>query len=189
MSNPSKGSTIVEFVIVLPILLLLILGVIEIGYALYENHLIVKLAREGANLISRQSTLQEAETAIVGAAMPPVAFNADGKLILSVIKLGTGGANLNTPIVYQRRVVGSLDANSVLGNPLTTSFSGAPDYTAVDPDNDAGIRIPGTLPNGLTLTPGQSVFVTEVFTRHTVVTPLASFGLQLPANLYASAYF
>ena len=59
---------------ILPLLLLLVLGVIEVGYALYENHLIIKLAREGSNLISRQSTLQEAENALLAATTPPISF-------------------------------------------------------------------------------------------------------------------
>ena len=43
----------------------------------------------------------------------------------------------------------------------------------------------GTLPNGLTLTAGESVYVTEVFTRSTSIVPF----LPVPDTLYASAFF
>ena len=184
-----RGQSLVEFVMVMPLVLVLLLGIIEVSYALFENHLIIKLAREGANLISRGTNLGQAETSLLAATTAPVAFNAKGKLVLSVIKLGEAGANLNQPIISQRRVVGTLSANSVLGNPPTSSYSGAPYYTAVNPNNDSSIRVAGALPNGLTLAAGQSVYVTEVCTRHDLITPFQKFGVTLPTNLYASAYF
>jgi Flp pilus assembly protein TadG len=185
----ARGQSVVEFAMVLPFMLMVALGVIEMGYALYEDHLIVKLAREGANLISRNSTLTEAETALQAAISPPVAFNANGKLILSVVKLGTGGANLNVAIISQRRVVGTLAANSAVGNPASSAYNGSPNYNAINADNDTTIRVPGALPNGLTLTAGQSVYITEVYTRHNYITPFDKFGYTLPSTLYASAFF
>jgi hypothetical protein len=185
----TDGQSVVEFALALPLFLLLCLGVMEFGYALYEDHLIIALAREGSNLISRQSTIQDAETALLAGVHPPISFNQNGKLIFSVVKLGTGGANLNQPIIYQRRIVGSLTANSILGTPPTASYNGAPDYSAVNADNDGTIRVAGSLPNGLTLTAGQSVYVTEIYTKHNILTPAANFGVTLPTNLYASAYF
>lgn len=184
-----RGQTLVEFSMVVPLLLMLVLGIIELGYALYEKHLIIKLAREGSNLISRQSTIQEAEVALQAARTPPITFDADGRLILSVIRLGTAGANLNQPIIVQRRVVGTLSVGSILGNPVSGAYNGAPNYSAQDPDNDSRIRITGGLPNGLTLSAGQSVYVTEVYTHHDLITPFERFGPRLPTNLYASAYF
>ena len=184
----ADGQSVVEFALTVPFFLLLCLGVMEFGFALYEDHIIVSLAREGSNLISRQSTIQDAETALLAAVHPPISFNQNGKLIFSVVKLGSGAA-LGQPIIYQRRVVGSLAGNSVLGNPPVASYNGAPDYNAVNADNDAAIRITGPLPNGLTLTAGQSVYITEIYTKHNLLTPAANFGVTLPTNLYASAYF
>jgi hypothetical protein len=184
-----QGQTLVEFAMVVPLLLLLVLGVIEVGYALYENHLIIKLAREGSNLISRQSTLQEAESALLAATTVPITFDQDGKLILSVIRLGTAGGNLNRPIIAQRRVLGTLSAGSVFGDPVPGAYGGAPNYSALDANNDTRIRIAGALPNGLTLVAGQSVYVTEVYTHHDLITPFERFGARMPTNLYASAIF
>ena len=56
-----RGQSMVEFAMVLPFLLVIVLGVVEVGYALLDQHIVTKLAREGANLISRDATLQEAK--------------------------------------------------------------------------------------------------------------------------------
>ncbi|MFN8007420.1 MAG: TadE/TadG family type IV pilus assembly protein [Terriglobia bacterium] len=184
-----EGQSVVEFAVVLPLILLLCLGVMELGYALYEDHMIVAMAREGSNLISRTSTIQEAETAMLQAVHAPLDFNQNGRLIFSVVKLGTGGSNLNLAIISQRRVIGSLAGNSMLGMPPGASYNGTPDYMAVNADNDTNIRMTGSLPNGYTLSAGQSVYVTEIYTRHNLLTPAANFGITLPTNLYAAAYF
>ena len=184
-----RGQSIVEFAMVLPFMLTLVLGIIEVGYALYENHIIIAMAREGSNLISRQSTLSEAEAAIVTASSGPVNLSNDGKLIFSVVRLGTGGANLNQAIISQRHVVGTINANSVLGDPPTSAYDNGPNYTAKNPDNDLSVRVSGPLPNGLTLTAGQSFYITEIYTTRQAITPFEKFGIALPTRLYASAYF
>jgi TadE-like protein len=184
-----QGQSLMEFAMILPLMLLLVLGVIEVGYALFEAHILARLAREGSNLISRQTTLQEAQTSIVAAASHPVAFGAKGRLVFSVITTGTGGANLNKAIISQRLALGSLSAPSKLGDPPASSYGPAPHYTAINSDNDAAIRVSGPLPNGLVLSAGQFVYLTEVYHRHDLITPFDRFGVTLPTNLYASAFF
>ena len=179
-----SGQALCEFALTLPILMALVLGVIELGYALFQTQLITSMSREGSNLISRQVTIGDAEAALQTMS-PIVRFDTNSALILSVVKLGVGGANKDVPIIVQRHSVGAFAANSVLGDPPQSEYEGSPDYTALDPDNDDSIRVSGTLPNGLTLTPGESVYVTEVFTQRTSIVPF----MPLPATLRASAYF
>ena len=57
----SRGQSILEFSIVMPILLLLVLGVVEFGFALLDQQVVTKLTREGSNLISRNSSLARRE--------------------------------------------------------------------------------------------------------------------------------
>ena len=55
-SNPgSKGQSLVEFVLILPVLLLLLLGIVEFGLLLYNQHVITNASREGARygIVSR----------------------------------------------------------------------------------------------------------------------------------------
>jgi len=180
------GQALFEFGITLPILMALVLGVIEFGYALFQVQLVTSMAREGSNLIARQVTIDDAEAAL-GAMSGLVRFDANSTLIFSVVRLGVGGpsaANNNVPIIVQRHSVGAFAA-SVLGDPPQSAYQGSPDYNAVNPDNNPSIRVSGALPNGLTLTPGESVYVTEVFTQRTSIVPF----LPLPATLRAAAYF
>ena len=178
------GQALFEFGVTLPILMALVLGVIEFGYALFQVQLVTSMAREGSNLIARQVTINDAEAALQTMS-GLVRFDANSTLIFSVVRLGVGGANNNVPIIVQRHSVGAFAASSVLGDPPQSEYEGSPDYNALDPDNDGSIRVSGTLPNGLTLTPGESVYVTEVFTQRTSIVPF----LPLPATLRASAYF
>ena len=178
------GQALFEFGVTLPILMALVLGVIEFGYTLFQIQLVTSMAREGSNLIARQVTINDAEAALQTMS-GLVRFDANSTLILSVVRLGVGGTNNNVPIIVQRHSVGAFAASSVLGDPPQSEYEGSPDYNAYDPDNDDSIRVSGTLPNGLTLTPGESVYVTEVFTQRTSIVPF----MPLPAMLHASAYF
>jgi len=178
------GQALFEFGVTLPILMALVLGVIEFGYALFQIQLVTSMAREGSNLIARQVTINDAEAAIQTMS-GLVRFDTNSTLIFSVVRLGVGGANNNVPIIVQRHTMGAFAASSVLGDPPQSAYEGSPDYNALDPDNDETIRVSGALPNGLTLMPGESVYVTEVFTQRTSIVPF----LPLPATLRASAYF
>src|SRR6266404_4520556 len=163
------------------------LGVIEFGYALFQVQLVTSMAREGSNLIARQVTINDAEAALQTMS-GLVRFDANSTLILSVVRLGVGGPsapNNNVPIIVQRHSVSAFAASSVLGDPPPDAYQGSPDYNAKNPDTDPSIRVSGVLPNGLTLTPGESVYVTEVFTQRTSIVPF----MPLPAMLHASAYF
>ena len=58
--HDTRGQTLLEFALCLPLVLVLALGVIEVSYALLDQHVVTKLSREGANLISRDSSLLDA---------------------------------------------------------------------------------------------------------------------------------
>ena len=114
-----------------------------------------------------------------------VRFDSNSALILSVVRLGMGGPNKDAPIIVERHSVGGFAATSVFGDPPQGAYGPSPDYNALDPDNDGSIRVSGALPHGLTLTPGESVYVTELFTRRTSIVPF----IPLPDTLHASAFF
>jgi hypothetical protein len=181
----------VEFALVLPFLMVVVLGVTELGYALLDSHIVTKLTREGSNLISRDITLQDATTAMTSMSSRPVNFaNGSSTLIFSVIKSvsTTGAANYNRPILYQRFVYGSFAGQSALQTAGTGSFGSAPDYQALNSDNDTRLQITN-LPGNLTMALGGMIYVTEIYTRHTLITPLDRFGVTVPSSLYSIAYF
>jgi hypothetical protein len=169
----------------------LVLAVIETGYALLDAHIVTKLTREGSNMISRDTTLSDAVTAMRSMSSRPVNFD-DGTstMILSVVRLvaTTGATNFNKPVLYQRYTYGSLAASSVLATAGSGSFGGAPDFKAANSDNDPNLQVLNLPANVLTV-PGDMIYVTEIYSKHTLITPVDRFGITLPRTLYAIAYF
>lgn len=185
----ANGQSIVEFAMVLPLVLMMVLGVVELGYALLHEHIVTKLAREGSNLISRDTSLLDAASAMQAMSSAPVNFSNGSHLIFSVIKKGStnGTSNFNKDILYQRYEYGALSATSALNTAGAGSFGSAPDYQANNSDNDTSLQVTN-LPANL-LGPGGMVYVTEIFTNHPLITPLDRLGITLPTTLYSIAYF
>ena len=186
----ASGQVIIEFAFMMPLICILALGVTEMGWALLDAHIVTRLAREGSNLTSRDTSLQDAASAMVGMATRPVNFNAGSKVILSVIRnVGTiGAANYNRPVLYQRYEYGSFPAASKLTISGSGSFGPAPEYQALNSDSNTGLQVtnlPGTV--GKTL--GGMVYVTEIYSPHSLITPFNFFGFSMPTSLYSIAYF
>ena len=115
-----RGQSLVEFAIVMPLFLIIVLGIVEVGFALVDQHVTTRLTREGSNLISRDTPLAEAAAAVRSMASRPLNFdNGSSKLIFSVLKRGetTGTTNYNQIFVYQRYEYGSYPGTSKLDDP------------------------------------------------------------------------
>ena len=174
---------------VLPLILVLALGVIEVSYALLDQHVVTKLSREGSNLISRDSSLTDTGNALRNMSTRPVDFATSARVIFSVIKMvNTAGAtNFNREVLYQRYEFGAIAANSQLTTQGAGAFGGAPDYLAANSDNDARLRVTNLPPN--LIVPGGLLYVTEIYSRHPLITPFNRFGITVPNTLYSIAYF
>jgi hypothetical protein len=184
-----RGQSMIEFAVVLPLLLIVVLGLIEVSYALYDQHVVTKLTREGSNLISRDTSLQDAANALSRMQPRPVDFASNSKVIFSVVMnvAATGSSNYGQPILYQRYEYGSISGSSHLST-SGGSYGPGPDYTAVNPDNDASLRV-SNLPGSVVIPVGGMVYVTEIYTNHTLITPFNRFGVSVPGTLYSIAYF
>jgi hypothetical protein len=185
----ARGQALVEFSFVLPLLSLLALGVVELSYALLDEHMITKLSREGSNLISRDATLSDAVNALKGMSAAPVDFATRSSVILSVLKRvsATGFPNDGKDIVYQRYQYGALQVSSALKTKGTGSFGGAPEFVAANANTDTNLQLTN-LPANLMVS-GGTLYVTEIFTTHSTLTPLDKFGISVPNTLYSIAYF
>jgi Flp pilus assembly protein TadG len=185
----ARGQAMVELALILPLATVLVLGVVEVSYALLDEHIITKLAREGSNLISRDATLADATNALKNMSSGPVDFTKSSKVIFSVVKhvTTTGVPNSNKDVLYQRFEYGAIAATSTFTTAGTGSFGGAPDYIANNSDNDTRLQVTN-LPANLLINGGM-VYVTEIFSKHTPLTPFDKFGIQMPTTLYSIAYF
>jgi Flp pilus assembly protein TadG len=185
----SRGQSIIELSLVIPLLLIVVLGIVELSYALLQQHVVTRLSREGSNLISRDTSLQDAKTAMVTMSTAPVNFNSNSTLIFSVVQCvaTTGASNYNKDILFEQYQYGTLSAHSALATIGTGSFGGAPNYQAVNSDNDTSLQITNLPANMLPL--GGMLYVTEMFTNYTPITPLNRFGITLPSQLHSIAYF
>jgi TadE-like protein len=186
-----RGQSLIEFALVLPLALLIVLGVVEVGTVLLDQHVVTRLSREGSNLISRDATLETAAEVMTSMSTRPVDFSNGSKVIFTVLKRGatTGTANYNKLVVYQRAEFGSFSgpAPSRVRN-AGGAVGGPPDYIAANSDNDAGLRVTG-VPANLATAPGGMVYITEIFTKRPRITPLDRFGVAVPETLYSIAYF
>jgi len=187
--SSASGQSIIEFALVAPVIMVLVLGVVEFSYALLDEQVVTRLSREGSNMISRDTSLQDAATAMQNMSTQPVDFTSSSTIIFSVIEnVGTtGAANYNKAVLYQRYQYGALSASSALLTSGAGSFGGPPDYQAVNADNDTSLQITNLPPN--LLITGGLLYVSEIFTTHTLITPLNNFGITLPTTLYSIAYF
>ncbi len=185
----ARGQSMVEMAIILPILCLMVLGVVELSYALLHQHVVTRLTREGSNLISRDTSLQDAATAMVSMSSAPVNFATNSALIFSVVKrvATVGASNYNKDVLYARYQYGALPATSALRTRGSGSFGAAPDYEASNSDNDTSLQLTN-LPANLNTTGGM-LYVTEIYTTHTLITPLNRFGVSVPTQLSSIAYF
>lgn len=65
--EPSRGASAVEFALILPLLVLLIFGIIELSLALYDKAMITNASREGARvgIVYRTPAVSDAEITTV----------------------------------------------------------------------------------------------------------------------------
>jgi Flp pilus assembly protein TadG len=182
-----RGQSIVEFAMTLPFILLVTLGVIETSQALMQQHVTTKIAREGSNMISRETRMLDAGNAVRNMSSNPGSFNSNTLVIFSVLMLSNTGSNNGQIVLYQRYQVG----NSALGSSRLNgsgTFVAANDYAATNPHNTTSLRVTNA-PANLVSVPGGMIYVTEVYTAYSTLTPVRNLGLPIPSVLYSIAYF
>lgn len=189
----ARGQALAEIAIVLPLLLMLFVGTLELGFVLYQGHLVRKIAREAGSLLSRQVTLEATSTAMQGAidAVPHLGgFAGNATLILSVVQEGNAGtSNDGKPIIVRRVTVGSIGGGSILGDPPQSAFGPAPNYPALDPASNTALQTE-PLPNGLTIGPADVLFVAEVYLDlREIAGGLWPFTAAFDDPLYANVIF
>jgi Flp pilus assembly protein TadG len=185
-----SGQSVAEMAMMLPIIVTLSLGVIEIGYALLDQHVVAKMSREGSNLISRDASIQFAFQALQSMRTGNVDFTSTSKVIFTVVKQPTSGTNAGVNVVAARYTGGAAvgGASAIACGGCSGNLGGPPDYQAADPDNTASLRVTAGVPAG-SIGPGGYLYITEIYTNHPLITPFDRLGIAVPSSLYSIAYF
>lgn len=157
-----RGQELVEMVIVLPLLLLTVLGIAEIGHVFTINHGMAALSRESANLAARGTSLAQAAQIAVTTG-DDILLSTNGGAIATRLRVQGG-----TPVVIAQAAFGSVGA-SKMG---TIGDSAAP-------------------LTGVAFADGRVLYTVEIFYQYQPLTPLLGVAgaAIVPNQLYEAAVF
>ena len=99
-----RGSAVVEFALLLPLLLLMLLALVQIGVLARDRLLVAQAARAGA----REAAIQESDAAVRDAAIAAGPGLDPGRLDVDVQRAGGRGDPVSVAISYQAPVAGVL---------------------------------------------------------------------------------
>jgi Flp pilus assembly protein TadG len=135
--NREGGVAAVEFALVLPIFLLLVVGIVELGAALYDKHMVTQASRVAvrAGIVLRNPKLPDAAIQQIGAdaAHSLITFASVPPTVTVTPVHGTDASNGNVPMLsvtvshqYSGLLLGPM--LSVFSGPITISATSSMDY-------------------------------------------------------------
>ncbi len=158
-----RGQELVEFAVLLPVLLLLLLGIVEFGNSYDVLHTMTSVSREGANIAARGEPL-------------------DGVLDVVMVNGGDIGLSENGGAVVTRVTV-------VAGAPMVTEQAATTGYAEESLIGEVGLPASGF--DDLVLSNGESYHVVEIFYSYELITPLRNLitAVSPPDVFYQRAIF
>jgi len=163
-----RGQALLELLPVIVVMLTLTFAVIDFSRAIWQVEVLTGLTREGSNLASRNTPLTDSATAVIN----------DG----AVLNLASNGLVIITSV---QNVSGSF---VITGQYSTGSISAVSKIGTYNPTVPATATLPATTP--VIPQAGDTVYVTEIFSRFSPITPLGAFvSYAMPSVLYDVAYF
>jgi|AP12_2_1047962.scaffolds.fasta_scaffold03303_2 TadE-like protein len=158
----TRGQAVAEFAMVLPLMLFLFLGMIEIGNALSVSHSLSRLSREGANIASRGTSLDTVVNVVTYSGQD-IQLGQRGGSIVSRVGMRSDGLQIldqvASPGLKDRSRLGTLGSHPV-------SFA------------SYGLQDDGTY------------YVVEIFYHYRPITPFARlFESAIPNPIYERAVF
>lgn len=161
-----KGTAGAEFAILLPILLLVVVGLVDLARMIYAQQLLSDLSRETANLVSRGTTPLDAIDSVVRTS-EVFDVDSDGFVVISTIRRADAGND--SPWIFAQAGSGALTAFS--------SRVGTPDG-------------PADLPGITGIPVGVTLMAVELVQDFEPMFALTHLGLDFyPDQLYQAAYF
>ena len=159
-----SGQALLEFALIASIMIILALGVIDLGRAIFDKEVLSDLSRSGSNLASRGASLSAAASAVI---TQPSDLNmaSNGLVIVTAVTNNAGSIT----------ITGQASQGGISGSSRIGGLGGR-------------ATLPVTVPP---IPPaGQTVYVTEVFYTFSPITPIGKFmSIVFPSTLYDVAYF
>ena len=111
----NRGTALIEFVLTLPLLLILVFGTIDFGHLVQERLIITNVSREGASTASREGVIDPSIASLLEASGAPLDLGGpDGKLVVTRLIAGQSSADRD-PTVAAQIVAGKLAIPSGYG--------------------------------------------------------------------------
>ena len=173
LRGSGRGQAAAEFAVVAPLLLVLICGAIDFGRALNDVQIMADLTRQGSNLASRGTPLNESNAAVVSGE--------------SGLDLVHSGEVISTSVTNENGTYKISGQDTSTADGLTTLSATSKVGTGVGATATLSTAAKNAIPQN-----GQTVFVTEIFYTFTPVTPIGALtqsAISMPSQLYDSAYF
>jgi hypothetical protein len=167
-----RGVALIEFALILPVLVILVMGTFDIGRLIQTRIIISNVSREGGSVASRQDVIDTGLTNLLAISGKPLDLaGADGRIYITRVAAGVS-ATLPNPTIETQQSIGSLGIGSRIGT------------------GSATLGLPSNLYNHLVFKTANStsdiseVTVVEVAFKYRPVTPLPNFaeGMLLPDN-------
>lgn len=147
------GQSLVEFALVLPILMLLILGIFDLGWAVYARNTLADAAREGARTGIIISATDDQIRTRVRAAAPALGLTYDSQIQISP-STRTFGSPITVTVIYTYNAITPLIGQFVSGTGLALKGSSSMIVEGV-------IAPSATATPGATSTPSQTPTITS----------------------------
>lgn len=158
----TRGISLVELALVLPVLLLLVLGVVDFSRAIQFNNILVNLTREGANLSARTTEQPQYILRALIDTATPLAMNADG--IMYITKLvGRSDGRANVDEQHRPETGGKRSLNSRIW--ICSNWSSG---RCNVPNTRPIVSLPTTLREGETVYAVEALYDYTLLTRYVI---------------------
>jgi len=179
--NPlgARGISMLEFALILPILLTLLLGVMDFSRAIQFNNIISNMSREGANLASRTLQSSASIISVLHFTAAPLDMKNHGIMYISKIKGVDGGNNTVIAVIDEQQRSQSSEGKMTLNSRLWTCNAWTTGSACIIPTATAGRTV--TLPFPLAI--GGEVYFVEVVYEYP---PVTGYLIHTNLDLYSS---
>lgn len=161
-TRAQQGESLAELALVLPMLILILFSLIELGNAFTVSHALATISREGANIASRGAPLSDVLRVVVDNA-DELGLDVRGGSVASQVTIENG-----VPRVTRQRATPGYEGRSLIGlrDSVATELSAVGFFE------------------------GSTHYVVEIFYGYESITPMASFlAGVIPDPIYEKAIF